>query len=228
MIGLLASLFTVFPRPQTPNNMVTMQMVFLRKVPGMNPLTKNLGEVYQKRHLDGLKQMWDEGKAIMAGPIEDESYAGLVLLNAKDSDQAKEWMKDDPYVKSGLLTVDVLPWLFQNVFHKAPAFLDVEKIWFGILERPKNAPQYPAAKLEKLQAGHLANITKMANDGILASAGPFLTEESRRGIFIFFSKDINQIRRAVAKDPLIQAKRLDLKIMPWWTGKGTIVQYKSK
>ena len=228
MIGLLAGLFTEIPRAQTPKNMVTMQMVFLRKVPGRNPLTKNLDAVYQRRQLDGMRKLLDEGKAIMGGPIEDESYAGLVLLNAKDSSQAKEWMKDDPYVKSGLLSVDVLPWLFQNVFKKAPDLLDIEKIWFGILERPKNAPQYPAAKLEILQSGHLANIAKMANDGILASAGPFLTDENRRGIFIFFSKDINQISRAVAKDPLIQSKRLELKIMPWWTGKGTVVQYKSK
>ncbi len=228
MLGLLASFFTVLGAPQTPTNMVTMQMVFLRTVLNKNPLTKNLGEVYQKRHLEGLKKLWEEGKAVIVGPLEDKSYAGLVLLNAKDPDQAKEWLKDDPYVKSGYLTTDVIPWYFQNVFHKGPDFLDVEKIWFGILERPKNAPQYPAATLEKLQAGHLANIGKMANDGLLASAGPFGTKDSRRGIFIFFSKDLKKIREAVSVDPLIKAKLLELKIMPWWTGKGTIVQYKSK
>ena len=208
--------------------MVTMEMVFLRKVLGKSPLTKNLAEVYQKRHLDGLMHLWEEGKAVAVGPMEDDSYSGLVILNTKDPIEAKEWLKGDPYVKSGYLTLDILPWAFENHFQHAPKFLDVEKFWFGILERPKNAPQYSAAKSNKLQAGHLANITKMANDGLLAMAGPFLSDEPRRGLLIFFTKDISQIKRAVAADPLIQAKRLELKLIPWYTGKGTIVQYKPK
>jgi uncharacterized protein YciI len=228
MIGLLASLFTVLPGSQTPSDMVTMQMVFLRVVPGKNPLTPNLDKNYNERHISGLKKLWEEGKAIAVGPFEDDSYAGVVLLNAKDSDQAKDWLKDDPYVKSGYISLDVLPWFFQNVFLKAPKFDDIEKIWFGILQRPKNAPQYPATKLSEMQKGHLENIGKMANDGILAAAGPFRSDEDRRGIFVFFSKDINQIKRAVAVDPLIRGKRLELKLMRWWTSKGTVVQYKAK
>ena len=228
MIGLLASLIAGFRPTQMPPNMVTMEMVFLRKVPGKNPLTKNLAAVYQKQHLDGLMHLWEDGKAVAVGPMEDKTYAGLVLLNTKDPNEAKEWLKDDPYVKSGYLTLDILPWAFENHFQHAPKFLDVEKIWFGILERPKNAPQYSAAKGNELQAGHLANITKMANNGLLAMAGPFLVDERRRGLLIFFAKDINQIKRAVAADPLIRAKRLELKLIPWWTGKGTIVQYKPK
>ncbi|MEI8283247.1 MAG: YciI family protein, partial [Armatimonadota bacterium] len=110
MIGLLASTIAVILRPQVTPNMVTMQMVFLRVVPGRSPLTKNLSESYQQRHLAGLQKLWEDGKAIAVGPMEDESYAGLVLLNAKDADEAKSWLEDDPYVKSGLLSVDVLPW----------------------------------------------------------------------------------------------------------------------
>ena len=227
MLGLLASLVTVFPGSQTPSNMVTMQMVFLRIPPGRQSKPKDQAKA-MPQHLVGLQKLWADGKAIIVGAIEDKSYAGLVLLNTKDASEAKDWLKDDPFIKAGALTIDSIPWMFENVFHKAPKFLDVEKIWFGILERPKNAPQYPADKLKELMSGHLANIKKMADDGILASAGPFLANEDRRGIFIFFSKDLKRIRKAVAADPLIQAKRLELKLMPWWTGKGTIVQYKSK
>lgn len=228
MLGLLAGLITMTAANQEPNKMVTMQMVFLRVAPGKQSIPKDQAKVAQEQHLNGLKKLWESGKAVIVGPIEDKSYAGLVLLDVKSEDEAKELLKDDPYIKAGTLTLDVIPWYFQNVFKKAPKFMDVEKIWFGILSRPKNAPQYPATKLEEMQKGHLANIGKMANDGILASAGPFGAKDDRRGIFIFFSKDLKQIRRAVAVDPLIQAKRLELKLMPWWTGKGTVVQYKSE
>ena len=224
MLALLAGLIAV----QTPPNMVTMPMVFLRVVPGKHLFPKREERAAQRKHLEVQEKLFLEGKAVISGRIEDKSYAGLVLLNAKDADQARDWLKDDPFIKLGVMTADVLPWMFENVFRKAPKFNDVEKIWFGILERPKNAPQYPAAKLEELQTGHLANIRKMAEDGILAAAGPFLSNENRRGVFVFFSKDLNQIKRAVSVDPLIKAKRLELKLMPWWTGKGTVVQYKSK
>jgi uncharacterized protein YciI len=227
MLALLAGLITVNHALQAPPNMVTMQMVFLRTVPGKS-IPKSEERAAHLRHMEVLEKLWLDGKAVIAGRIEDKTYAGLVLLDAKDATEAKDLLKDDPYIKTGVLVPDVLPWMFENVFHKAPRFLDLEKIWFGILERPKNAPQYPAAKLEELQSGHLANIRKMAEDGLLASAGPFLSNDSRRGIFVFFSKNLSQIKRAVSADPLIKAKRLELKLMPWWTGKGTVVQYKSK
>ncbi len=228
MLDLLASLITVFPTKQAPPDMVTMQMVFFRVAPGKHPISKEKGKMIQADHVDKLKRLWEKGTAIIAGPIDDKSYVGLVLLNVKDEKAAKDLLSDDPYVQVGALTLDVIPWYFQNVFHKAPKFHDLEKIWFGILQRPKNAPQYSATKLEEMQKGHLANIGKMARDGILASAGPFDAKDDRRGIFIFFSKNIKQVRRAVAPDPLIRAKRLELKLMPWYTGKGTVVQYKSK
>lgn len=228
MLGLLAGLFAILPgRQQTPT-MGTMQLVFMRKTNSKPRLSKEEREKFQREHQDGLRQLWESGRAVTVGRLDDSSYAELVLLNTKDPAEATEWLKNDPYINSGMLTLDILPWYFQNVFQKAPNFNDVEKIWFGILQRPRNAPQYSATKLEELQSGHMSNIQKMANDGILAAAGPLLSKEDRRGIFVFFAKDLAKIKRSVAVDPLIQAKLLELKLMPWWTGKGTVVQYKPK
>jgi len=222
MLALLAGLITGYQA----SKMVTMQLVFLRPGENMNPLPKNLHEVAMKRHLDGLKELWSSGQAVAVGPMESSDYEGLVVLNVKTAEEARELMKNDPFVKSGALKLDIVPWMLENTFRKGPDFMDVEKIWFGIFERPKNAPQYPSEKLKELQAGHIANLQKMANDGILSAAGPLTSDEKRRGILVFFSKDINQIKKAVAIDPLIRAKRLELKLIPWWTGKGTVVQYK--
>lgn len=171
--------------------MVTMQMVFLHNEPGIFSLPKEQRKSAHEKHEAFLEKLWQDGRAVLVGPFDqsqDESYAELILLNAKNEVEAKDWLENDPIIKARILTADILPWMFENVFRKAPIYMDTEKIWFGILTRPKNAPQYSAAKLEELQNGHLANITKMATDGILASAGPFLTKDDRRGIFFIFLK----------------------------------------
>ncbi len=206
--------------------MQTMQLVFLRAAPHAQPFSKHVQEVAMQNHLTGLESLWNSGVAVAVGPMESAEYEGMAVLNVKTADEAKELLKNDPFVKSGQMTLDIVPWYFENTFKKAPKFLDVEKIWFGILERPENAPKYPTAKLEEMQAGHIANIEKMARDGILSAAGPLGSNEKRRGIFVFYSKDLNQIKKAVSVDPLIRAKRLELKLIPWWTGKGTVVPYR--
>ncbi len=45
-----------------------------------------------------------------------------------------------------------------------------------------NRPMIPKAEAERLQAGHMANIGRLAKEGKLLVAGPFYTE---RGIFAF-------------------------------------------
>jgi uncharacterized protein YciI len=227
MLGLLAGLITVFPHQATPPKMVKMQMVFFRhstKIPGISRLKQR---ELQQKHWVMLNQLLETKKAVSIGRFEDKSYEGVAVIDAPDERAATEILKDDPLVSLGIVNLDIIPWYFVNLFHAATKPAQDEKIWFGILERPKNAPQYPATKLDELQKGHIANIGKMAEGGILAGAGPLEAKDNRRGIFIFFSKDIGTIKRAVAVDPLIKAKRLELKLMPWWTGKGTIVQYKS-
>lgn len=223
MLALLAGLITGYQA----SNMSTMQLVFLRAGDKVNPFPKNLQAVAMKRHLEELKELWSSGKAVAVGPMESSEYEGLAVLDVKTAEEAKELLKNDPFVKAGMLTLDIVPWMFENTFKKGPDFMDVEKIWFGIFQRPQNAPQYSAEKLKELQSGHIANLEKMAKEGILSAAGPLLSDGNRRGILIFFSKDIDEIKRAVAVDPLIRAKRLELRLIPWWTGKGTVVQYKS-
>lgn len=221
MLALLAGVITGI---QT-NKMVTMQVVFLRPVSGIAPLTPHVHEVTLGRHLQGLQSLWESGKAVAVGPMDDPEYAGIAVLDVRTKEEAQALIQNDPFIKLGQLRADIMPWMCENTFKKGQKFLDVEKIWFGILQRPINAPKYSADKLAEMQKGHLANIQKMADDGLLAAAGPFLTDEKRRGIFVFFTKDRKQIESATSIDPLIRAKRLEMKLIPWWTSKGTIVRY---
>ena len=76
-------------------------------------------------------------------------------------------------------------------------------------------------EVEKIQAGHMANIQRLADEGKLIVAGPFLDDKDLRGIFIFDSESEVEVKASVETDPAIIAGRLRYEIHPWMTAKGT-------
>lgn len=73
----------------------------------------------------------------------------------------------------------------------------------------------------RLQEAHLANIQRLADEGKLIVAGPFLDDKDLRGIFIFDVESGDEVRKLVETDPAIKAGRLIYEIHPWMTAKGT-------
>ena len=68
----------------------------------------------------------------------------------------------------------------------------------------------------KLQKAHLDNIIRMANEGKLVLAGPFMDDHEVRGIYIFDVKTVEEARALTATDPAIQAGRLVMELHPWY------------
>jgi uncharacterized protein YciI len=65
-------------------------------------------------------------------------------------------------------------------------------------------------------AAHLANITRLADEGRLVVAGPFLDDGPLRGIFIFKVATVEEARALTASDPAIQAGHLEMELHPWY------------
>lgn len=78
------------------------------------------------------------------------------------------------------------------------------------------------AIINKLQAGHLANIDKLAKDGKILVAGPFGDNGNWRGIFIFDCETKEEVEKLLNTDPAIAAGRLAYEIHPWWTAKNAV------
>ncbi|MGI9013391.1 MAG: YciI family protein [Phycisphaerales bacterium] len=77
--------------------------------------------------------------------------------------------------------------------------------------RSQNAEEAAA-----LQSAHLANIRRLASEGKLVVAGPFLDDGEVRGIYIFNAETIEEARELTATDPAIQAGRLVMELHPWY------------
>ena len=71
---------------------------------------------------------------------------------------------------------------------------------------------------QKLFEGHMANIDKLAKEGKLVVAGPFMkNDRNYRGIYIFNVETVDEAQKLVATDPAIQAKLLEAELTPWYS-----------
>lgn len=67
-----------------------------------------------------------------------------------------------------------------------------------------------------LQKAHLQNIMRMAEEGTLVLAGPFLDNGEVRGIYIFNVATVEEAEALTKTDPAIQAGRLVMELHPWY------------
>jgi len=67
-----------------------------------------------------------------------------------------------------------------------------------------------------LQTTHLKNIQRMANEGTLVLAGPFLDDTALKGIYIFNVGTVEEAKALTESDPAIKAGRLVMELHPWY------------
>ncbi|MGB3467428.1 MAG: YciI family protein [Cyclobacteriaceae bacterium] len=67
-----------------------------------------------------------------------------------------------------------------------------------------------------LQAAHMANISRMAKEGKLVLAGPFLDGGTLRGIYIFNVETVAEAEALTNSDPAIQAGSLEMELKEWY------------
>jgi uncharacterized protein len=73
-----------------------------------------------------------------------------------------------------------------------------------------------STKAVELQRAHMKNIKRMADEGKLVLAGPFLDGGKLRGIYIFDVKTIEEAEKLTQTDPAIQAGSLVMEMHPWY------------
>jgi uncharacterized protein YciI len=67
----------------------------------------------QDAHLSHLADLHEAGFLLAAGPLDDEQYRGLSILNV-EPERAVELKERDPAVRAGLFTVKAIPWMLPS------------------------------------------------------------------------------------------------------------------
>lgn len=74
-----------------------------------------------------------------------------------------------------------------------------------------------SATAAAIQKAHLANIGKLADEGKLIIAGPFMDSSEFMGIFIFNVKTLKEAEELTLTDPAVKAGRLIMELHPWYS-----------
>ena len=80
-----------------------------------------------------------------------------------------------------------------------------------------------SATAVQLQRAHLDNIFRMADEGKLAVAGPFLDGGDLKGVYIFNVSTIEEAKALTETDPAVKAGRFVMELHPWYGSAATMM-----
>jgi uncharacterized protein len=92
----------------------------------------------------------------------------------------------------------------------------MKKYVMAFLLRGDRVSEYTPEQRQEIQAGHMANIAKMADMGKLIVAGPFFGNDDLRGIYIFDVQSLEEAQVLTETDPAIQAGVLKMDLKEWY------------
>lgn len=106
------------PAMTVPAGKFEMQMYymgFLRRGPAWSPEKTPEVQRISEGHMAHLNAMGATGKLVLAGPFEIEgtppnAIAGILLFNVATIEEARAMAAEDPAVKAGRFTLEVIPW----------------------------------------------------------------------------------------------------------------------
>lgn len=77
-------------------------------------------------------------------------------------------------------------------------------------------PSADSTEAMEIQRAHLDNINRMAEEGDLIVAGPFMDNGEIRGIYVFDVQTVEEARKLTETDPAIQAGVFEMELHPWY------------
>jgi uncharacterized protein YciI len=101
-----------------------------------------------------------------------------------------------------------------------PGGYEMTTYYVGFLLRGPKWTSERTPETDRIQAAHLANIQKLAQEGKLLHAGPFTDDGDLRGMFVFRVGSLDEAKALAGTDPAVQAGRLKIELHPWYSAKG--------
>jgi len=101
--------------------------------------------------------------------------------------------------------------------------MELDGYSFVLLKRGPRALEFSEEELQRLQEQHLGHLAAMREQGHLLLAGPFSeqSDETLRG-FCLYRTSVEETRRLAESDPSVQAGRMAVDVMGWWTKRGSL------
>jgi uncharacterized protein YciI len=95
-----------------------------------------------------------------------------------------------------------------------PGGFEMTTYYVGFLYKGAKWTPEQTDDTRRLQEGHMANIQKMAAEGKLVIAGPFMDNGELRGLYVFRASSAEEAKALVESDPAVRAGRLRFELHP--------------
>lgn len=208
-------------KQQPEHKLIEFHMALLKRGPKYS--AAGMSKDMQSAHIANVMSLLESGKAVIAGPLGDESdIAGIFIFRAKSAEEARAWAESDPAVKAGFFTAEMHPWWSEDVMKKPSSPVKLTTAYLALLSRGAKWTPETTAATEELQKAHLANIVRLAGLKKLVVAGPFGDNGPLRGIFVFKVASIDEARALTETDPAVKAGRLAIDMHPWMVPEGVL------
>ncbi|MFL6569299.1 MAG: YciI family protein [Chthoniobacterales bacterium] len=115
-VALCGNLHAQSPSP-TPFEFDQFILVLLVRPANPPEFLKEQLDEMQKQHIANIERLAREGKMLKAGPTEDYSarnVRGIFILKTKSADEARDWIRDDVFIKTGRLTAEYMKWYVEK------------------------------------------------------------------------------------------------------------------
>ena len=89
--------------------MTTLFLVFRGPGPSWVPGRPTRQQPLWDEHADFMDRLFDQGRVVLGGPYADYSR-NLVVVNARDTEEATELFRDDPWSGGVLSSPEVIEW----------------------------------------------------------------------------------------------------------------------
>jgi len=207
----------------TPESkLIQFQMAILKRGPNWSANPDKHSAIH-KQHVDYVVSLLNSGKAVIAGPITDNSdFAGIYIFRTQSADEAKSWVMADPAVIAQHVVPELHPWWAEDVMKKTETPQKMMTAYLAFLVRGEKWTAEKTPQTEEIQKAHLANIGRLAEMKKLVVAGPFGDNGNLRGIFVFRVGSLEEARTLTLTDPAVQAGRLALDLHPWLVSEGIL------
>ncbi len=211
----LACTFACFAQQKPEYDMGKMQMVFLRLSADLK-VADHSGQIgeEQQTYVEGLIK---GGKLALWGEVLGESdLREILVIRTESLEEARQTAESLPAVKAGTLKAEVLSWYAaRNVIRPAETPLTRSSYIFGLLVHGPKWTKEQTEETNRIQEGHMANISRLAQAGKLVLAGPFFGDGDRRGVFIFKLDSLTEAQALTDTDPAVIAGRLKIELYRW-------------
>lgn len=210
------------PKPDPQFKLIEFQMALLKRGPKPPPPNWRVSPL-RRRHVAYLASLLTTGKAVIAGPVNDDpELKGVIIFRAKSAGEARAWIMADPAVLAQHFTVELHPWWSEDVMKRTATPDTMMTAYLAFLVRGDKWTPEKTPETEAIQKAHMENINRLAEMKKLVVAGPFGDNGALRGIFVFRVNSIEEARELAATDPAVKAGRLALQIHPWLVPEGIL------